>query len=198
MLPMGIAAAVLTVAGTSTLAVPRHATLRIAAVTCTITGTGGDDFLNGTAGPDTICGLRGDDEIIGRGGADTIYAGRGNDLVYGGAGWDTILAGRGQDFVEGGRGFDTLYGGQGRLSDVLLGGPGHDVVVGGRGPDDLRGGVGPDVIRGGRGDDFCLSATDGHPNDQVFGGSGFDVADKDPGDFLRSVERIQSFVCFGG
>lgn len=44
-----------------------------------ITGTGGPDRLNGTAGPDVITGGGGTDRLRGRGGEDLLYGGGGRD-----------------------------------------------------------------------------------------------------------------------
>ena len=79
-------------------------------VSCTITGTDGDDVLTGTSGDDVICGLRG---------ADVITASAGNDLVIGGSGLDDI---------DGGTGNDTIFGDGD--DDNLKGGPGNDRLHG--------------------------------------------------------------------
>lgn len=93
-------------------------------VSCTITGTDGDDVLTGTNGDDVICGL---------GGADIITASSGNDLVIGGSGLDDI---------DGGTGNDTIFGDGD--DDNLKGGPGDDRLYGGSGYDRLNGAQGND------------------------------------------------------
>ena len=99
----------------------------------TITGTSGNDVIDGTSGPDVIVGLGGNDEIDGHGGNDTICGGGGADNIDG-------------DF-----GSDTLIGGQGR--DELDGDSGNDVLRGGRGNDDLDANAGDDTLNGGPGFD---------------------------------------------
>jgi Ca2+-binding RTX toxin-like protein len=66
-----------------------------------ITGTTGNDELNGSNDADAITGLAGDDGIYGNGGDDTIRGGQGNDLLEGGAGADTFYYadGDGEDTV---------------------------------------------------------------------------------------------------
>ncbi|MDP9423997.1 MAG: M10 family metallopeptidase C-terminal domain-containing protein, partial [Pseudomonadota bacterium] len=75
-----------------------------------ISGTAGDDTLNGTSGDDDIYGLEGN---------DTINAGDGNDDIYTGTGVDTVNAGTGNDYIfsissggtfDGGAGYDYYAG----------------------------------------------------------------------------------------
>jgi Ca2+-binding RTX toxin-like protein len=101
-------------------------------VSCTVTGTDGDDVLTGTSGDDVICGL---------GGADVITASAGNDLVIGGSGIDDI---------DGGAGNDTIFGDGD--DDNLKGGPGNDR---------LHGGSGYDRLNGAQGNDSCSVDEDG-------------------------------------
>jgi hypothetical protein len=114
-------------------------------VPCTISGTSGDDVLEGTPGPDVICAKGGDDVVHGGGGYDVIllgagddtaYAGGGIDLVHGGSGDDRIRGGDDRDLVTGGPGVDHLRGDGG--DDTLVGGAGHDVLRGGSGKDELK------------------------------------------------------------
>lgn len=56
-----------------------------------MTGTGGNDTIDGLAGNDTINGLAGDDSLSGSAGDDTLNAGIGNNTLNGGAGNDTIV-----------------------------------------------------------------------------------------------------------
>ncbi len=77
----------------------------------TVTGTGGDDNLNGTDS---------NDEIFGLGGYDIIYAGSGDDYVEGGGGPDDLFGEDGDDVLLGGGGVDYLLGGAG--DDMLDGG----------------------------------------------------------------------------
>ena len=109
---------------------------------CSITGTGKDDELAGTAGDDVICGLGGDDRIDGRGGDDVLYGDAGDDWVAGGPGADTLYGDAGDDRLEGGDG-----------EDVLAGGPGSDRLTGGAGADHSEGGGGGDRCRTDAADD---------------------------------------------
>jgi hypothetical protein len=131
------------------------------AVSCTITGTDGNDVLRGTPGRDRICGFGGNDAIRGLGGDDTIFGGLGND------------------WIAGGRGNDNLRGNAGR--DVVLGLSGADRLVGGAGRDRLYGGGGGDR----------LSALDGKRGDRLSGGRGHDRAYADRGDRVRRIERLR-------
>lgn len=67
-------------------------------------GTGQNDLILGSAGPDTIDG---------RGGQDCILGGAGNDVLRGQGGNDVILGGPGNDVLIGGGGYDVCYGGPG-------------------------------------------------------------------------------------
>jgi hypothetical protein len=98
---------------------------------CTITGTNGDDELQGTARRDVICAGGGDDEITGRGGRDAIFGDGGDDTLAGAKGDDTLYGDAGDDRLRGGRDDDVLAGGDG--DDHLAGGRGRDHVEGGRG-----------------------------------------------------------------
>ena len=79
----------------------------------TLTGTAGNDLLEGFAGNDTITGAAGNDVIYGDAGTDTLDGGANNDVLYGGAGNDTLTGGTGQDRLVGGAGNDTMQGGSG-------------------------------------------------------------------------------------
>lgn len=135
-----------------------------------ITGTGGNDTLNGTAGNDAMYGYGGDDNISGGSGDDGVFGGSGDDNLSGGSGDDHIKGdsgdddmsgGRGNDFMEGGSGDDDMSGGRG--NDVMAGGSGDDYIDGGRGNDVIMGGTGDDVLTGGQGEDaFLYRAGDGH------------------------------------
>ncbi|WP_426164711.1 VCBS domain-containing protein [Pseudoduganella sp. R-34] len=90
----------------------------------TITGTNGNDVLEGTCGNDTINSGNGDDCVDG---------GTGNDSLNGGAGNDTLDGGSGSDQVNGGVGNDTLiYNVVENMAsgsrDVYTGGAGVDIV----------------------------------------------------------------------
>jgi hypothetical protein len=107
----------------------------VSAVTCfgkapTITGTPGDDMLEGN---DTIKGLGGADRICGGNGNDVIDGGGGKDSLRGDAGDDQLTGAAGADRIVGDDGNDTLRGRGG--NDTLDGGPGTDSAIGGAGTD---------------------------------------------------------------
>jgi hypothetical protein len=106
---------------------------------CTITGTGRNETLIGTPGPDVICGRGGDDKLEGRGGDDVLIGGRGDDKLEGGPGDDILMGEAGDDRLIGDKGRDSLFGGSG--------------------DDTLRGGVGRDRADGGPGSDSCSAET---------------------------------------
>ncbi|MEZ5230606.1 MAG: calcium-binding protein [Acidimicrobiales bacterium] len=111
---------------------------------CTITGTDGDDTLNGTTDDDVICGLGGNDLIRGNLGFDRIYGGPGDDDLSGDAADDLLVGGAGNDRLAGGAGADALYGGDG--NDRLYGGAGNDHLDGGDGRDPCYGGADIDTF----------------------------------------------------
>ena len=75
----------------------------------------------------TITGTNGNDAIQGTGRGDVIWAGGGNDRVRGGSGKDTICGKGGRDILRGGSG-----------NDRLIGGPGNDLCLGEGGTDRIR------------------------------------------------------------
>jgi hypothetical protein len=85
-----------------------------------VSGTPGDDDLDGSDDPDAIEGLEGDDSLYGHGGDDTLYGDAGDDLLAGGAG---------DDVLDGGTGDDRLWTGEGADTVVFRDGYGHDVVM---------------------------------------------------------------------
>jgi Ca2+-binding RTX toxin-like protein len=148
----------------------------------TLSGTQGDDIIEGTpsrdviigmAGNDTIRGHQGNDIICGGDGDDEIFGNGDNDILEGGGGNDRISGGYGRDIVHGGDGDDWVAGGWGVEDgpDIVSGGRGHDFVFGGEGDDVLWGGAGRDHLYGGPGNDTL------HGNgswDRLRGGSGND------------------------
>ena len=154
----------------------------------TVSGTAGDDLINGSYTGDTdgdvvdgndaiLTGDTGNDDLIyGYGGNDTISAGNGNDeafggtgndIISGGAGNDTLYGGDGNDSITGDTGHDTLYGNDG--SDVLNGGAGNDTLYGGNNNDTITMGAGNDVAYGESGDDTFI-VQDGFGTDTITGG----------------------------
>jgi uncharacterized repeat protein (TIGR01451 family) len=150
---------------------------------CTITGTAGNDRLEGTPGADVVCGLSGNDVLVGLGGNDTLHGGSGDDRLLGMGGNDELDGEAGIDTADyrraagpvqanlkrrtaSGEGVDGLSGIErlagSRYGDVLrgskannrlLGRGGADKLYGARGADNLLGQGGNDRLDGGRGRD---------------------------------------------
>lgn len=166
-----------------------------------ISGTSGDDVLQGGAAQDALDGKGGDDTLSGAGaedhllggeGSDTLDGGDGNDLAAGdyvGSEWtlvdgkwvydpsqltidpNMVDAGDSQEFN------DTIETGDG--DDVLLGNLGHDTLSAGDGDDLINAGTGNDDAQGGDGSD-TINLEAG--NDVGHGGLGADVVNAGDGD----------------
>lgn len=115
-----------------------------------ITGTLGDDFLQGSDGDDRFSGNDGD---------DFISAGKGNDFLLGNWGDDYISGWDGNDFILGNLGDDSLAGEEG--NDSLFGGKNNDFLQGGGGNDFLNGGDNNDILYGGTANDTLVGGLDG-------------------------------------
>ena len=89
-----------------------------------------------------ITGTRGNETIDGGIGDDNIDGGKGKDTIRGLAGDDTLNGGLDDDRIFGGEGDDDLFGGSGK--DKLFGEAGNDTLDGGGGKDNLEGGAGDD------------------------------------------------------
>lgn len=138
-----------------------------------LTGTTGNDTLDGSELADTIDGGMGADRINGHGGDDLLEGGGGNDHLNGGKGNDKLYGEDGNDSLNGDEGDDLLDGGTGddELVDragtnILRGGDGKDTLVG-YGGSTYEGGAGDDIIR------LSLGADPGGPT-QASGGDGND------------------------
>jgi len=83
-----------------------------------ISGTSGDDFLDGGVASDEISGLAGNDTILGNDGNDTLNGGNGNDFLAGGDGDDFLAGGDGDDMINPGQGEDHIEIGLG--DDVIV------------------------------------------------------------------------------
>ena len=95
----------------------------------TITGTNGDDILNGGVGNDTLYGLSGNDTLNGNDGNDILWGGYGNDILNGGNGNDTLWGDSGYDILNGGAGNDILNGGnRGKDRYLFQRGHGQDTI----------------------------------------------------------------------
>ena len=131
----------------------------------TLTGTAGDDVIDGNNNPvnpnaadsDTLNGGAGNDMLFGRGGDDVLNGGIGNDTLDGGDGNDVLNGGADNDTLLGGNGNDTLDAGTG--TDTLNGGAGNDRLTGGAGNDAIDGGADTDTAVVGTGATFAFNGT---------------------------------------
>jgi Ca2+-binding RTX toxin-like protein len=130
------------------------------------TGTGRNDNLLGSHGPDTIHAEGGDDVIWGNmlnadvsSALDRLFAGAGADTVYGGPGRNQIEGGPGNDYLQGGTGRNTIYGESG-----------NDTIR-------LRG-RGPNTVYAGAGNDTIFSFT--KKRSTIHCGPGYDTVEKNP------------------
>lgn len=169
-----------------------------------ISGTSGDDTLNGTSGAEIILGLEGNDTINGSGGNDEIFGGDGNDTLNGGDGNDILYGGLGNDLLTGGNNTDTasyefaanavtvnlLTGsatGEGNdtlatvenitgsaYNDALIGNNSVNTIIAGDGNDIIDGNEGDDIIMGGLGNDV-YQYTYGDDEDFVTDEGGYDI-----------------------
>jgi Ca2+-binding RTX toxin-like protein len=98
-----------------------------------ITGTDGDDELEGTSAYDAIFAAAGDDRLDGRAGGDDLFGEAGSDTFVDKAGDDLLRGGNGDDLFAGNPGDDAVFGGNG--DDILLDDAGSDLFSGGAGDD---------------------------------------------------------------
>jgi Ca2+-binding RTX toxin-like protein len=160
------------------------------AVILPVTGTEGDDNLNGVV-------VNGHDNVVyGLGGNDTLYGGSGNDTLDGGTGNDVLYAdqsGSGNNILLGGDGNDSLFGSY-MGSDKLDGGSGddiliasmhgHNILIGGTGNDTLYGRYGNDYLDGGAGIDYLSG---GGGNDVYYVDNVGDTVTEDANDGTDTV-----------
>ena len=96
------------------------------AVSTTLDGNTGDDFLIGGAGTDVLQGHDGNDRLFGAGGNDTLNGdgggADGNDTLEGGGGNDTLNGGGGNDtyIFSSGDGTDTILDSGGTADTLFL------------------------------------------------------------------------------
>jgi VCBS repeat-containing protein len=123
----------------------------------TVTGTDGNEGLEGTVNNDVINGLGGDDYLYGHQGNDQLDGGAGNDYLYGEAGNDTLVGGEGNDYLYDTQGSNTFHGGGGNdffdlntatTQSVIDGGSGSDAfyVYGSNTPQTITTGADSDTI----------------------------------------------------
>ncbi|MEB3173840.1 MAG: calcium-binding protein, partial [Cyanobacteriota bacterium] len=135
----------------------------------TITGSEGNDQLNGTPDNDTILGLGGNDRLDGKAGADTLIGGLGNDTYTVDNVGDVVTesANEGTDTVQASitytlpnnvenltlTGSANLNGTGNALNNKLTGNSGNNTLIGLAGNDTLDGKAGADTMIGGLGND---------------------------------------------
>ena len=123
-----------------------------------LTGSHGNDRLDGTAGANTLVGGGGNDRLSGRGGNDSLAGDDGRDRLDGGAGNDHLQGDNGVSSDK-----ETLY------ADILIGGTGVDLA-------DYRGNWVPVTVDldGQSGDDGVKGEGDtvGADVENLIGGSG--------------------------
>ena len=125
--------------------------------------------------------------VTGSLGNDFLEGGVFRDLFFGAGGEDTLHGGAGDDDLDGGDGADSLNGFGG--ADVLLGGLGVDTLLGGGDDDTLSGGADGDVMNGGAGVDWAsyADAVQAQRVDMAFGGTNTGIA---AGDVLVRIENL--------
>jgi Ca2+-binding RTX toxin-like protein len=191
-----------------------------------ISGSGGNDVIDGGAGIDSVSGDAGDDTVLGGPDRDSLFGGEGSDLLDGGSGDDSMFAGfadTGVDTINGGDGNDSLSSDvsspvridlDGTANDGItdpalspvLDAIGSDVenVFTGLGNDVLIGNGAANLLSGGSGNDTItggggndtLNGSDG--NDTVDGGADSDTITGDAGvDSLTSRDKSADQVDCG-
>lgn len=150
----------------------------------TVTGTAGDETIDGGTGNDVLLSREGADRIYGSGGDDLIDGGSGADLLYGGAGSDTVSYAGSSSGVNVSLGGGWQYGGGGDAEgdylnneiEALIGSEHADTLTGDANNNSLAGGDGSDILVGGNGADvFAYNVGGG--NDTIQGGNTDSVKD---------------------
>jgi Ca2+-binding RTX toxin-like protein len=170
----------------------------------TLTGTGGNDVLDGGTLNDTLIGLAGNDTLNGAGGDDTLNGGDGADRLDGGSGSDTVTYadwGMGRVAVNLNDGvadlanspLDTLISIENAVGtafgDVFVGSAGANRLDGGAGADWLFGYLGVDTLTGGSGADlFYFGTGDSSPS----AGSRDRITDFTPGEDLLDLTGMDA------
>jgi Ca2+-binding RTX toxin-like protein len=94
---------------------------------------------------------------------------------------DRLVGTNKADRINGKGGNDKIYGKNG--NDKMIGAPGNDLLSGSGGDDNIVAGLGKDQVQASGGDD-TIKADNGDVSDQIFCGSGFDVARVDINDLV--------------
>lgn len=101
----------------------------------TMSGSSGNDYLDGGQDDDTVSGLNGDDTIVGGTAADLLYGGSGNDTLVGSRDTQFLPPGSQKTFEDlSDRAGDTMFGGSG---DDIISMDQYDTASGGTGSDDF-------------------------------------------------------------
>lgn len=148
-----------------------------------VSGTAGDDLLEGTADRDIMCGRAGNDVLEAFRGRDVVRGGTGNDQTEGGPGDDELRGQEGADLLVGLAGDDRGFGGPG--VDRLIGNAGNDLLNPGKGVDDLT--------EGGDGRDRII-LSDGKGGETAACGTGHDAVRMDEGDLAEPDCEIEIVV----
>jgi VCBS repeat-containing protein len=108
-----------TVIGADGRSLTETVTMTVTGIENNVTGTAGRDTITGTAARDNIEGLANNDVLNGENGTDILDGGDGNDTLNGGADNDTLLGGNNNDRLDGGTGADSMTGGSGNDTYVV-------------------------------------------------------------------------------
>jgi Ca2+-binding RTX toxin-like protein len=147
-----------------------------------LTGSFGNDFIEGRGGDDIISG---DARVVSEITADESEE---EDVDPGAEGFDDIL--------DGGAGDDILFGDGG--NDTLFGGADNDELFGGKGDDLLRGGSGLNALDGGSGFDTASYNDAAHGIQVIFSGSNRGIVVGQGGNTVTDTfENVERFIGSG-
>lgn len=168
-----------------------------------LTGTAGNDTLQGGAGDDVLIGLAGNDTLLGGDGDDRLEGGAGNDILDGGAGSNVLIGGAGNDRYIVRSETDIIIEDADSGSDIVesyvdftlsanvetlmlmgdrdINGTGNELsntLIGNQSANVLRGGAGNDTLNGRGGEDILIGGT-GADRYVVNRGEGMDLIIED-------------------
>jgi Ca2+-binding RTX toxin-like protein len=153
-----------------------------------VTGSSGNDLINGLSGNDILRGGAGNDRILGNGGADFLYGGTGDDQLFNNGGAAFIDGGAGIDGIEGdfsSATTDLVFTDATFLSGTITLSNGA-VAVNVELFDNLTTGSGNDQISFSRNRNNLINTGDG--NDTINTGLGYDFVDGGAGDDLLIID----------
>lgn len=185
-----------------------------------ITGTGGDDVIEGLDGLDTLFGATGNDTLYGGAEYDELYGGDGDDSLDGGTGYDWMVGGNGNDTFSVDSTYDYVVesdtvpgvdlviasvsfdlGGlySAGVENLTLIGDAiqangnnlNNVLIGNAANNILGDDTGYDTLYGGAGNDSLYGGAD---NDFLDGGTGADYMDGGTGDDTFVVDNVGDVV----